>query len=256
MPLNYIDVEEARQKAGLRMVVIKGFPSPWQECAKGMLHVKGLDWSAICLKTHRAEIIDWLGEASSPILVCNDQPHISSWSSILLLGERLNPDLPLLPADADERATVMGLCHEIAGEEGFGWFRRIQLVQASLKGEGGFPLPVAENLAKVYDCSEDQPIQPAQRVGDILTMLDHRLQSQQQAGSDYLVGQSLTAADIFWTCFSVMLQPPAQEFCDMNPQMRAALETRDDLTWGAYSQRLQDHAQMVYSKHLAYPLEL
>ena len=31
------------------MVVVGGVPSPWGEAAKGILHIKGIDWAAVRL---------------------------------------------------------------------------------------------------------------------------------------------------------------------------------------------------------------
>lgn len=256
MAFDYITIEQAKESSGIRMVVIKGFPSPWQECAKAMLYLKGLEWSAVSLGAFREELIDWLGEASSPMMINNDSQHITSWSSILLLGEKLNPQVPLLPSDATGRATVFGICHELAGEEGLGWARRVQLTQAALNGEGGFPVQLAENLAKTYDCAEKQHYDPAKRIGDILSMLDARLAEQHSMASEYLVGDDLTAADIFWAAFSIMLDPLDEVLCELNPAMRAAFDTRDPVTWGALSQRLKDHAKMIYDRHIETPLAL
>ena len=36
MPVEFVDFEEARQRDGLRMVVVSGVPSPWGEAAKGL----------------------------------------------------------------------------------------------------------------------------------------------------------------------------------------------------------------------------
>ena len=49
MTFQYIGVDEARKRNGLRMVVVGGVPSPWGEAAKGMLHIKGIEWAAIRL---------------------------------------------------------------------------------------------------------------------------------------------------------------------------------------------------------------
>jgi hypothetical protein len=39
MSFQYISVEEAIKRGGLRMVVVGGVPSPWGEAAKGFLHI-------------------------------------------------------------------------------------------------------------------------------------------------------------------------------------------------------------------------
>ena len=49
MTFAYVSVEEAINRGGVRMVVVGGVPSPWGEAAKGILHIKGLEWVAVRL---------------------------------------------------------------------------------------------------------------------------------------------------------------------------------------------------------------
>jgi hypothetical protein len=49
MAFEYMSVEEAQQRNGLRMVVVGHVPSPWGEAAKGILHIKRIEWAAVRL---------------------------------------------------------------------------------------------------------------------------------------------------------------------------------------------------------------
>ncbi len=49
MAFQYVSVEDAIERDGLRMVVVGGVPSPWGEAAKGILHIKGIEWVAVRL---------------------------------------------------------------------------------------------------------------------------------------------------------------------------------------------------------------
>jgi len=62
MAFQYIDVEEARKRDGLRMVVVAGVPSPWGEAAKGILHIKGIEWAAVRLVYDSEPLREWTGE--------------------------------------------------------------------------------------------------------------------------------------------------------------------------------------------------
>ena len=95
------------------MVVVPGVPSPWGEAAKGILHVKGLEWLAIKLDTSNQVMVDWMGTNSAPVVVYNDEAPRSGWADILLLSERLSNKPALLPADPALRTLAMGLSHEI-----------------------------------------------------------------------------------------------------------------------------------------------
>ena len=47
MGFEYISVEDAIARRGLRMVVVGRVPSPWGEAAKNFFHLKKLDWAAV-----------------------------------------------------------------------------------------------------------------------------------------------------------------------------------------------------------------
>jgi len=150
MTVQYVSVEDAIKRGGLRMVVVGDVPSPWGEAAKGILHIKGIDWVAVRLAYDSEPLKDWAGQRTGPVAVYEDERPRDGWAEILLLAERLAPTPSLLPADAAERAQVFGLAHEICGEGGLGWARRLQLVHAGLQNAGGFPARASQYLGKKY----------------------------------------------------------------------------------------------------------
>jgi hypothetical protein len=65
----YVSVEEAIGRDGLRMVVVGGVPSPWGEAAKGLFHIKGIDWVGVRLAYDSEALLQWAGERSGPVAV-------------------------------------------------------------------------------------------------------------------------------------------------------------------------------------------
>src|ERR1700722_16286980 len=125
MTFPYTSVEDAIERPGLRMVVVGNVPSPWGEAAKGLLHIKRIGWAAVRLVYDSEALKEWAGGRSGPIAIYgNDKPQ-SRWNDILLLAERLSPEPALLPKDPAKRALAFGLSHEIVGEEGLAWSRRL-----------------------------------------------------------------------------------------------------------------------------------
>jgi len=179
--MQIVDVEEAKQRSGVRLVYVAGVPSPWGEAAKGILHVKQIPFVAVRMNPGDRAIAKWTGETSAPVLFNDDEAPRSGWAEILLLCERLAPKPALLPEAAAERALAFGLSHEICGEMGLGWARRVEGIHDSLtsNGEQGFPVQVAKYLAPKYGYREDNGLACKQRVLDLLGMLAERLQSQQ-----------------------------------------------------------------------------
>ncbi len=207
------------------MVVVGDVPSPWGEAAKGFLHIKGIEWAAVRLVYDSEPLRDWAGPS-------------------------------LLPTDAAERALVFGLAHEICGEAGLGWSRRLQLVHAGLQNAGGFPARVARYLSKKYGYSPEAGAASGPRVTELLSMLGTRLKAQREAGSRYYVGDALTAVDVYSATFTAMFNPLPPEHCQMEASMREAFETRDAQIEAALDPILLEHRDMMYAEYLELPLSL
>src|SRR4249920_557167 len=116
MGFQYVSVEEAIERDGLRMVVVGNVPSPWGEAAKGICHVKRLDFAAVRLVYDNEALKSWAGQLSGPVVVHDDEPPRSGWAEILMLAERLAPDPALLPSDPDARARAVLLAEKFCGE--------------------------------------------------------------------------------------------------------------------------------------------
>lgn len=256
MTFQYIDVEEARKRNGLRMVVVSIVPSGWSEAAKGILHLKRVEWAAVRLVYDSEALREWAGQRSGPVAVYDNEPPRAGWAEILLLAERLAPTPTLLPADSAARALMFGLSHEICGEAGLGWSRRLQLIHARAQNAGGFPEQVAKYLGKKYGYRPETGAAATARVAALLNMLGARLKSQKDKGSRYYVGNSLTAVDIYSATFMGLFRPLPQEQCAMSADMRAALETRDAQTEAALDPILLQHRDMMYKEYLQLPLWL
>lgn len=256
MAVRYVDLEQAIDCAGLRMVVVGGFPSPWGEAAKGIFHIKGIDWVAVRLD-HKAERLkEWAGRRSGPVAVYNSEPPRHAWNEILLLAERLAPEPSLLPESTEDRALAFGIAHEICGEGGLGWSRRLQLTDWGLNDAGGFPRQTAEYLARKYGHGPDTASTVGPRLVDLLEMLSRRLHRQRADGSRFYIGDRVSAVDIYSATFMALFDPLPDEHCEMNPVSRQALETLDEPTRAALDQVLIEHRDMMYWNFLELPLSV
>ncbi|HSV51649.1 MAG TPA: hypothetical protein VLJ57_06010 [Burkholderiaceae bacterium] len=256
MTFQYMSVEAAIKHDGLRMVVVSQVPSPWGEAAKGMLHIKRIEWVAVHLAYDSEPLKEWTGQRNGPVAIYKNEPPRAGWAEILLLAERLGVAPSLLPADPAERALVFGLAHEICGEAGLGWSRRLQLIHAGLHGAGGFPERVAKYLGKKYGYSPEAGVAAPARVVQLLDMLAARLKAQRAAGSLYYVGNAVTAVDVYSATFMAMFAPLPPEPCAMDASTRAAFETRDAQTEAALDPILFAHRDMMYANYLELPLSL
>jgi hypothetical protein len=100
--LQYRTFREIVDHPGLRIVMVKGVPSPWSQAAKTIFEIKRLEYVAApwIAGEANAEIVAWGGEASAPIVAWGKEKPVSRWIDILYLAERLAPGPALIPADA------------------------------------------------------------------------------------------------------------------------------------------------------------
>ena len=246
MPFEYIAVEEAIERPGLRMVVVGGVPSPWGEAAKGILHVKKIEWCAVRLDYESEALKGWAGQRSGPVAIYEKERPRAGWAEILLLAERLAPEPRLVPQDAFERALLFGLSHELVGEGGLAWTRRLQLVHAGLQGGGGFPPQVAKYLARKYGYTPALGASAGARLASLLGMLAQRLQ-----GRAYYLGDRLSAADIYSATCMAMFRPLPEAQCRMDPVTRQVFSAPQDV-----DPALFEHRDRIYAKYLELPLRL
>ncbi len=82
------------------------------------------------------------------------------------------------------------------------------------------------------------------------------LKSQKEQGSDFLVGQSVTAADFHWAAFSNFVAIQPQELCPINPVARPFFEDVPAEISAAIDPILIEHRDRIMHTHYELPLEL
>ncbi|MDJ0786334.1 MAG: hypothetical protein QNK05_05970 [Myxococcota bacterium] len=260
MPVEWLSVAEARALPGLRLVLTRGVPGPWGELAKGILHVKGIPYARVAQDAggENAELREWTGHANAPIAILDDEPPRAGRLEILWLAERLAPKPALLPADPELRATVLGWCDAIAGENGFGWQRRLLMIDA-LKRAETLPGPLAavrDRLAIRYGYRPDAAAAAPAQLVSCLRGLAGRLHAQRERGSDFLIGDALSVADITWAAFAGLLRPLPDALCPMPAAVRASYETPDPRLDDACDPILFEHRDRIYERFLELPVRL
>lgn len=249
--MKYVDINEAINADGLRIVIVKAMPSAWGVAAKAMIDFKGLDY--LCAHqipmADNPELLAWSGTNSGPVVAWNDEPPINRWEDILLLLERLAPEKPLVPENPADRIAVFGISREICGELGFGWNRRIDFMRPA---PGDQPSPFAQK----YSYRDTDAAVANSRVIALMGELTSRLKAQKANGSDYLVGQSVTAADFYWAAFSnfVVLQP-AEEM-PVNPDARPMFENTSADVMAAVDPILLEHRDHITQTYYKLPFGL
>jgi glutathione S-transferase len=255
----YVEIEKAINLPGLRVVLPPGIPGPWGEAVKGVLHVKKIPF--IKVRHDRVDysaLTRWTLQASTPVLVYNDERPRSVWNDQINFAERLHPAPPLIPAGLDDRVLMFGLCNLLAGENGFGWTRRMMIVDGMLKASGTDEAARKASLAfgAKYGYSPEAAAAAPAKCAEMIAILAHRLERQHTVGSRFFIGDRISALDIYWAAFATLIKPLAHELCPMRQGMRKAYDCADPLILGATTPQLLAHRDFIYREYLELPVDL
>jgi glutathione S-transferase len=252
----YRSFKEIVDHPGLRIVLVKGLPSPWGQAAKTIFEIKERDYVAAPWMPGEpnAAIAAWGGEASAPLVVWQKEQPIHRWINILYLAERLAPQPSLIPTDAMRRALMFGLSHEICGELGLGWNRRIHMFAPAYAS--GHPPEAITRMGGKYGYNEGDARMAGDRVAQSLNLLAGQLKLQRERGSRYFIGDRLTAVDIYWTAMSVLLDPLPKEDCPMMDGWRSAFALNDPIIKAALDPILLEHRMRTFRECFRNPMEL
>lgn len=252
--MQYIEVEDAIDLPGLRLVLTAGVPGPWGEAAKAIFHVKRIEFTPVRQRAGEDSeaLRRWTGQSGAPAAMYERERPRTGWAEILLLAERLEAEPRLVPRDPSQRSIMFGLCHEICGEEGLGWSRRLMIFDAFLRDK---PADPPEPMAWKYGYTPVAADAAVDRVRQITALFADRLHAQRASGSRYLVGSELSAADLYWAAFATMLSPLPPEQCPIPEWMRPIYDLNghpSGLTWDPV---VIEHRDFIYSEYLPLPMD-
>ena len=253
--MEYLAINDLRQRDGLRLVLVKGVPSPWGQAAKAMMEYKGLAYCAglqIPAGENR-DLVAWTGTNSGPVVAWNDEKPIDRWLDILNLLERLAPEPALLPAVRSDRAVAVGLANEICGELGLGWNRRLSLYRPALASD--MPPQRAITMGAKYGFTEAAAIAAVGHQIAALEMLAQRLEAQRTAGSEFFVGNSPTAVDFYWAAFSNIFVLPDEKVVPVDPVRRPMFEAIEPEIRAAIVPILLEQRERMMARYFKRPME-
>ncbi len=252
MPPAYVTVEDAIGLRGLRVAFTQGVPGPWGEAVKAFLAIKAIPFTPVIQVggAPNEALLQWTGQNSAPVAVLDDERPRTHWSEILMLAERLQPKPRLVPADEDERAIMFGIAHAICGEDGFGWSARLLTFEVIQSMTDAVPM---DHMKRKF-ASGASLDHAGKRCVAIMDMLARRLERQAGEGRSYLVGEALSAADIYWTVFSNMVTPMEADACPMPDYYRAWTTATGEMLGVAVPDILIAHRERMLRDHFKLPM--
>ena len=256
---DYVSVAQARGMSGMR-VVLPPAPGPWAESLKGILHVKKIPYLRALheVGTASLDLKEWTAQTSSPVMAWNDERPRTVWNDQLCLAERIAPQPRLIPESIEDRALMFGMANELMGETGLVWSLRVLAIH---RGQTNLQLnerarAMVDFLAAKYQHGVTGEAERASlRASQVLRMFGERLERQRQGGSRFLIGNELTALDIYWAASAAMIQPLPPELCDMPRWLRVTYTANDPRVVAAVRPALLEHRDFIYREYLQLPLD-
>ena len=257
--VDFIPLEEAAaMTTGTRITMIPGMQAIYAEALKNICYVKkipitralhpmlGIDKETG--EDRQAKLYELTSQTSLPTMFHNDERPRNVWNEQLALAEAIGaPDsVNLIPHDFAERVDMFGLCAIVLAEDGLVWNMRIL-------SDG----PLGRKYGYSEEASQDAP----RKMGEIVKLIDERLAAQEAKGSKYLVGNTLSAVDIYWATISMLVIPAGPEIMTRTKQnagMLAMFEAVGSVPTvaEAVSERMEKHRDYILHTYCETPAVL
>jgi glutathione S-transferase len=252
----WVGLGQARALPGLRLVLLRGVPSPWSLAASAIFELAGVPFTRVCRMPADPPglLLEWTRQEGCPAAMYGDERPRTGWAEILQLADRLRAQPSLIPEPSRERALMFGLAHELLGEMGLVWCRRLLGLAPRLREAATDP--EVARFAYKYGSSPREMESARERVVEVLRLLAEQLRLQREAGSAFLVGSRLSALDVYWAACSNMIALLPQDQLPLDDEVRRGFSTHDRALLDALDPALLAHRDAIYQRYLHLPVEL
>ena len=257
--LEFISLEEAASmEKGTRVTFAPGMQAMFSEALKNICFVKKVPLTRVLHprmgvdketgEDRQAKLYELTSQTGLPTMFHDNERPRNVWIEQLALAERIGAvDSPkLIPDNFEHRVEMFGLCAVVLGEDGLTWNMRIL---------------VDSPLAQKYGYSEEASSAAPGKIAEVIALIDNRLKAQEKNGSRYLIGNSLTAVDIYWATMSMTVLPVPLEIMPKTKQnqgmlMFFAANSEIPEIANALTERIKDHQQYILTTYCETPAVL
>ena len=255
----FITLEEAApMNKGTRVTFVPGVQAMYAEALKNICYVKNIPLTRVSHplmgvdketgEDRQAKLYELTSQTSLPTMFHDKERPRNVWTEQLALAERIGTkDSPkLIPDNFEQRVEMFGICAVVLGEDGLVWNMRIMMDSP---------------LAQKYGYSEEASAAAPGKIGEVITLIDDRLKAQEKNGSPYLIGDSLTALDIYWATMSMTILPVPLEIMPKTQQNQGMLvffemNSKIPEIANVLSNRIRDHQQYILTTYCETPAVL
>ena len=111
-------------------------------------------------------------------------------------------------------------------------------------------------MAQRYGYSAEAVEAAPARAAEIIGRLGAQWARQREAGHAFLVGDALSALDLYWSTFAALIEPLPHDLCPMPAGLRQGYGQRHPVLDAARDPALMEHRAQIYEKWLELPIDL
>ena len=255
----FITLEESgSMEKGTRVTFVPGVQAMFSEALKNICYVKKVPLTRVLHpvmgvdektgEDRQAKLYELTSQTSLPTMFHDEERPRNVWIEQLALAERIgtNDSPKLIPDNFEHRVDMFGLCAVVLGEDGLTWNMRIL---------------IDSPLGQKYGYSEKASSAAPGKIAEVITLIDRRLEAQEKQGSRYLVGDALTAVDIYWATMSMTILPVPLEIMPKTKQnqgmlMFFAANSEIPEIANALTERIKDHQLYILTTYCETPAVL
>ena len=124
------------------------------------------------------------------------------------------------------------------------------MVDDSLREGRPLPKEIAERIGAKYGYSSEAAARTPGRVLDIVGLLASQLAQQKLRGRTFLIGEQLSALDVYWATFAALIDPLPDEHYPTPAMIREAYTVQDPQVLELFDTDLRAHRDTIYSRFL------
>ena len=250
--MDYVDPSHAVEMGGLRLALTAHFPAPYSMSAKAIFNLKGVPFVPVLQQGAglNQDLVAWTGHRNAPVAVYEHEAPRTGWLEILYLAERLGNGPSLLPSNMQQRMQMIGITHELIGEGGLIW--NLRLLMLGFGGPEAAAAAAKKNpMYADYGYSEESRARAESRCREIMELFTAHAENQP---GHYLIGDQLSALDIYWVYFSQLLKTFPHEISPMPKGLRKSYDLGSEALGGC-APFLIEQRDWILANHLTSPLE-
>ena len=255
----FITLEEsALIEKGTRVTFVPGVQAMYAEALKNICYIKNIPLTRVLHpimgvdketgEDRQAKLYELTSQTSLPTMFHDKERPRNVWTEQLALAERIGTkDSPkLIPDNFEQRVEMFGICAVVLGEDGLVWNMRIMMDSP---------------LAQKYGYSEEASAAAPGKIAEVISLIDNRLQAQEKKGSRYLIGDSVTALDVYWATMSMTILPVPVEIMPKTQQNQGMLgffemNSKIPEIASVLTERIAKHQQYILTAYCETPAVL